>query len=103
MVFNLQRRHEYLVEMAMFNVQRAIIPKVDKQELRFMCSARCLIMFYICMNLCIFDLLYNRVFNCFKQHVYYVSINSFIYYVSKNNFLEQHVYNNMMFTSLILD
>ena len=32
--------------------------------------------------------LYNRVFNCFKQHVYYVSINSFIYYVSKNNFLE---------------
>ena len=55
MVFNLQRRHEYLVEMAMFNVQRAIIPKVGKQELRFMCSARCLIMFYICMNLCIFD------------------------------------------------
>ena len=49
------------------------------------------------------NLLYNRVFNCFKQHVYYVSINSFIYYVSKNNFLEQHVYNNMMFTSLILD
>ena len=33
-------------------------------------------------------LLYNRVFNCFKQHVYYVSINSFIYNVSKNNFLE---------------
>ena len=48
-------------------------------------------------------LLYNRVFNCFKQHVYYVSINSFIYYVSKNDFLEQHVYNNMMFTALILD
>ena len=48
-------------------------------------------------------LLYNRVFNCFKQHVYYVSINSFIYYVSKNNFLEQNIYNNMMFTSLILD
>ena len=33
-------------------------------------------------------MLYNRVFNCFKQHVYYVSINSFIYNVSKNNFLE---------------
>ena len=47
--------------------------------------------------------LYNRVFNYFKHHVYYVSINSFIYYVSKNNFLEQHVYNNMVFTSLILD
>ena len=52
-------------------------------------------------NLCV--VLYNRVFNCFKQHVYYVSINSFIYNVSKNNFLEQPVYNNMMFTSLILD
>ena len=36
----------------------------------------------------IYILLYNRVFNCFKQHVYYVSINSFIYNVSKNNFLE---------------
>ena len=44
-----------------------------------------------------------RVFIYLKHHVYYVSINSFIYYVSKNNFLEQHVYNNMMFMSLILD
>ena len=48
-------------------------------------------------------MLYNRVFNYFKHHVYYVSINSFIYYVSKNNFLEQHVYNNMLFMFLILD
>ena len=47
--------------------------------------------------------LYNRVFNYFKHHVYYVSINSFIYYVSKNNFLEQHVYINMLFMFLILD
>ena len=53
--------------------------------------------------LVLFVLLYNRVFNYFKHHVYYVSINSFIYYVSKNNFLEQHVYNNMMFMFLILD
>ena len=58
---------------------------------------------YVCMYVCVCVLLYNRVFICFKQHVYYVSINSFIYYVSKSNFLEQHVYNNMMFTSLILD
>ena len=43
-----------------------------------------------------------RVFNYFKHHVYYVSINNFIYYVSINNFLEQQVYNNM-FMSLILD
>ena len=51
----------------------------------------------------VYILLYKRVFNYFKHHIYYVSINSFIYYVSKNNLLEQHVYNNMMFTSLILD
>ena len=28
-----------MVEMAIFNIQRAITPKVAKQELRFMCSA----------------------------------------------------------------
>ena len=43
------------------------------------------------------------VFNYFKHHVYYVSINNFIYYISLNNFLEQHVYNNMLFMFLILD
>ena len=37
--------HEYMLEMAMFNVERAITPKVGKQELWFMCSARCLIGF----------------------------------------------------------
>ena len=35
--------------------------------------------------------------------VYYVSINNIVYFVSLNNFLEQHVYNNMLFMSLILD
>ena len=44
-----------------------------------------------------------RVFNYFKHHVYYVSINNFIYYVSINDFLKQHVYNNMLFISLIVD
>ena len=29
----------YMVEMAIFNIQRAITLKVGKQELRFMCSA----------------------------------------------------------------
>ena len=29
-VFNLQSGHKYIVEMAMFNVQRAITPKVGK-------------------------------------------------------------------------
>ena len=47
MVFNLQSGHEYMVEMAMLNVQRAITPKVGKPELRFMCSARYLIVLYI--------------------------------------------------------
>ena len=32
-VFNLQSGHEYMVEMAMFNVQRAITPKVGKAKL----------------------------------------------------------------------
>ena len=47
MVFILQSRHEYMVEMVMFNVQRAIIPKVGKPELWFMCSARHLMVLYI--------------------------------------------------------
>ena len=48
--FNLQSRHEYILEMAMFNVQRAITPKVGKPELQFMCSAHRLIMLYICVK-----------------------------------------------------
>ena len=51
-VFNLQSGHKYMVEMAMFNVQRAITPKAGKPELRFMCSARRLIVFYICVKFC---------------------------------------------------
>ena len=49
-VFNLQCGHQYMVEIAMFNVQRAIIPNVGKPELRFICSARCLILPYICVK-----------------------------------------------------
>ena len=36
-----------MVEMAMFNVQRAITQKVGKPELQFMCSAHPLIVLYI--------------------------------------------------------
>ena len=50
-VFDLQSGQEYIVEMAEFNVQRAITPKVDSPELRFMCSARRLIVLYICVKL----------------------------------------------------
>ena len=41
-VFKLQSGHEYMVEMAMFNVQKAITPKFW-----FMFSARCLMVLYI--------------------------------------------------------
>ena len=40
------------------------------------------------------DFAIYRVFSSFKHHVYYVSIN---------DFLKQHVYNNMLFMSLILN
>ena len=40
-----------MVDMAMFNVQRAIIPKVGKPAFQFMCSAFRLIVLYICVNL----------------------------------------------------
>ena len=50
MVFNLQSRHKYMVEMAMFNVQRAITPKGGKPELWFMSSACRLIVLHICVK-----------------------------------------------------
>ena len=49
-VFNSQGGHEYIVKMAIFNVQRAIIPKVGNPELLFMCIAHCLMMLYIHVN-----------------------------------------------------
>ena len=39
-----------MVEMAIFNIQRAITLKVGKQELRFMCSAYHLMAFNICVK-----------------------------------------------------
>ena len=39
-----------MVELAMFNVQRVITPKVGKPELWFMCSARRLMVLYIFMK-----------------------------------------------------
>ena len=49
---NLGSGHEYMVEMAMFNVQMVITPKVGNSELRFMCSARHLMMLYSCVKFC---------------------------------------------------
>ena len=39
-----------MVEMAIFNIQRAITLKVGKQELQFMCPARRLMVFNICVK-----------------------------------------------------
>ena len=50
--FQLQSRHKYMVEMAMFNIQRTITLKVSKQEFRFMCSAPDLTVLYICVKFC---------------------------------------------------
>ena len=46
-VFKLQSGHKYMVEMAMFNVQREISQKVGKSVLRFMSSARCTIFKFV--------------------------------------------------------
>ena len=39
-----------MVEMAVFNVPRAMAPKVGEPELQFMCSASHLIVLYICVK-----------------------------------------------------
>ena len=39
-----------MVEMALFNVQWAITPKVGKPDLQFMCSACLLMVLYICVK-----------------------------------------------------
>ena len=46
----LQSGHEYGVEMAIFNVQRAITPKVCNPKLRLMRSARRLMRLNICVK-----------------------------------------------------
>ena len=43
---------DYMIEMAIFNVQGAITPKVGKSKLRFVCSARHLIVLYISVKFC---------------------------------------------------
>ena len=49
-VFNLQSGHKYMVEKAVFNVQRVITPKVGQPELQFMSSAFHVMELYICMK-----------------------------------------------------
>ena len=50
-VFNLQSRHEYIVEMAIFKiyyVQRAATPKRRLTRVTIFCSAYCLMVLYTC-------------------------------------------------------
>ena len=44
------KRTQIMKAPAMANVQMAITPKVLKAELRFLCSARRLIVLYICVK-----------------------------------------------------
>ena len=43
-------RHENMIEMAMFNAQRAITPKLGRPELWFMCSVHSLMILYIAVK-----------------------------------------------------
>ena len=51
-VSELRSGHKYIPEMAMFNIQKAITPKVGKPELWFMHSAHCLLVLYIAGKFC---------------------------------------------------
>ena len=51
-VFNLQSGHKYMAEMAIFNVQRAITPKVCKPVMvRVFCMSSQVVL-YICVKFC---------------------------------------------------
>ena len=49
-VFKLQNGHKYIAEIAIFNVQRAMIPELGNQKLWFMSSACLLMLLYICVK-----------------------------------------------------
>ena len=48
--FKIQSGYMCMVEMAIFNIQKAITLKVGKHELRFMCSACHLMVFNVCVK-----------------------------------------------------
>ena len=47
---NMSSSLSYEADMKIVKTQRAITPKVGKPELRFMCSARRLMVFNVCMK-----------------------------------------------------
>ena len=56
-----------MAEMAIFNVQSPITPKVDKPELRFMCSSSRLRILYICVK-CRENIERAQVYNVCSAH-----------------------------------
>ena len=72
--FILQSGYMYIVEMAMFNVQRTITQKVDKSELQFMCSARRLMVLYIVRS---FVKVLRTVSELWSGHEYMVAMAMF--------------------------
>ena len=79
-VLMLQSGHEYVVEMAIFNVQMAITPKVCNPGLRIWRSARRLMVLIICVNI------HENILNVLKLqsgHEYVVKIA--IFQCSKGN------------------
>ena len=71
----LQSRHKYMIEMAMFNVQRAITPNKGKPELLFISSACCLEVLYICVKFP--ENISGTVFNLQSRHEYMVEMAMF--------------------------
>ena len=70
-VFNLQSRHNYLVEMAMFNVHRAIIPNIGKPW--FMGHVFCTSL-HSALHLCGFVKISCTAFNLQSGHEYMVEM-----------------------------
>ena len=50
MVFEIQSGHNHIPKSTIFQFQRAITPKICNPELRFLHSARRLMLLYICVQ-----------------------------------------------------
>ena len=68
-----------MVEVATFNVQKVINPKVGKPELWFMCSAHCLTMLYICVKF------HENITNCIRVMDRIHGRNGYVQCLEDNN------------------
>ena len=71
-VFRLQSGHKYMIEIIIYNVQRAATAKVGKQELQFLCFTCHLMVVNI---LCSLMKISNRVFKLPSGHEYMTKIS----------------------------